>query len=58
MGTIVFGVNESTPPQRAVAIQLATFVYFGFLEHLKSIVRQEQISEPVIFDVGEMEDVG
>ena len=55
---VVFGVNESTPPQRAVAIQLATFVYFGFLQRLNGIVRQEQISEPVIFDVGEMTEVG
>lgn len=37
--SIVFGVNESTPPQRAVAIRLATFVYYGFLEHLNCIVR-------------------
>ena len=55
---VVFGVNESTPPQRAVAIQLATFVYYGFLEHLNCIVREEATSEPVIFDVGEMTEVG
>lgn len=51
-------MNESTPPQRAVAIQLATFVYYGFLEHLNCIVREEATSEPVIFDVGEMTEVG
>ena len=43
-----FGVNDSTPPQQAVSIQLATIVYTGFIEHLKCVVRQAEISEPIV----------
>ena len=38
--------------------KLATFIYFGFLERLKSIMRQDEICEPVAFDVQEMSKVG
>ena len=55
---VVFGTNQGTLPQRAIARELATFIYFGFLERLKSIVRQDEICEPVAFDVHEMSEVG
>lgn len=55
---VVFGTNKGTLPQRAIARKLATFIYFGFLERLKSTVRQDEICEPVAFDVHEMSEVG
>ena len=55
---VVFGAKKGTLPQQAIARKLATFIYFGFLERLKSIVRQDEICEPVAFDVQEMSDVG
>ena len=55
---VVFGTNRGRLPQRAIARELATFIYFGFLERLKSIVRQDEICEPVAFDVHEMSEVG
>ena len=58
MFVLFFGTNKGTLPQRAIARKLATFIYFGFLERLKSIVRQDEICEPVAFDVHEMSEVG
>lgn len=54
---VVFGTNKGILPQ-TVARKLATFIYFSFLERLKSIVRQDEICEPVVFDVQEMSEVG
>ena len=42
------------PPQRAVAIQLATLVYCDFLEQLGSVVKKQTID----FDVHQMSGVG
>ena len=55
---VVFGTNKGTLPQWAIARKLATFIYFGFLERLKFIVRQDAICEPVAFNVQEMSEVG
>ena len=55
---VVSGTNKGTLPQRAIACKLATFIYFGFLEWLKFIVRQDEICEPVVFDVQEISEVG
>ena len=55
---VVFGTNKGTLPQRTIARTLATFIYFGFLERLKSTVRQDEICEAVSFDVQETSEVG
>ena len=36
----LFHVTSSTPPQRAVAVQLATSIYCEFLEQLSSVVKK------------------
>lgn len=54
---IVFGVSEVTHPQRSVAIEVAKFIYWEFLEALVSVVRQDRM-DGVDFNVEEMDVVG
>lgn len=54
----LFDATASTPPQRAVALQLATSVYRKFLEQLVSVVKQQQQEETIDFDVDQMSGVG
>ena len=54
---IIFVTKETTTPQRTVAVELVEFVYWGFLETLALIVRQDRM-EGVAFNVREMDMVG
>lgn len=54
----LFDATASTPPQRAVAVQLATSVYRIFLEQLVSVVKQQRQEETIDFDVDQMSGVG
>lgn len=54
---IVFGVSEVTHPQWSVAIKVAKFICWEFLEALVSVVRQDRM-DAVDFNVEEMDVVG
>ena len=54
---IVFGVREVTHPQWSVAIEVAKFICWEFLEALVSVVRQDRM-DAVDFNVEEMDVVG
>ena len=54
----LFDATASTPPQRAVTVQLATSVYWEFSEQLVSVVKQQRQEEPIHFDVDQMSGVG
>ena len=54
---IVFGVREVTHPRWSVAIEVAKFICWEFLEALVSVVRQDRM-DAVDFNVEEMDVVG
>ena len=54
----LFDATSSTPPQRAVAVQLANSIYCEFLEQLSSVVKNQQKEETIDFDVDQMSGVG
>ena len=53
----VFGVTKCTPAQRAVAVQLATSLYWQFFDHLIDVMKLRQ-EEGIPFDVEQMGGVG
>ena len=53
----VFDVAKCTPVHRAVGVQLATSLYWQFLEHLADVVKLRR-QEIIPFDVQEMSEVG
>ena len=54
----LFDVSETKPPQRAIAIQLSTTVYWQVLETLISVVGQQRREETVVFNVEQMSGIG
>jgi len=54
----LFDATASTPPQRAVTVQLTTLVYWEFSEQLVSVVKQQRQEEAIDFQVDQMSGVG
>ena len=45
---IVYGVNEMTTPQLSVAIELAKFIFWEFLEALAAIIRKDKMEGAIL----------
>ena len=54
----LFNVSQTSPPQRAITIQLSSTVYWQVLETLISVVGQQRREETVVFNVEQMSGVG
>lgn len=54
----LFNVSKTKPPQRAIAVQLSTEVYWHVVETLISVVGQQRREETVLFKVEQMSGVG